>query len=56
MTTCPTCGNPAHILERPVLESTDGPVEHVRIQCDHGHCYLLPVDTLERALTRLTTP
>jgi hypothetical protein len=54
MTTCPTCGQPADILDRPVLESTDGPVEHVRIRCVNGHAYLLPTDTLARAIARLS--
>lgn len=47
LTTCPECGNAAEILDRFVLESTDGPVEHVRMQCVQRHWFLLPVGALE---------
>ena len=31
-TTCPECGAPAEVTDRSVLESTDGPIEHVRVR------------------------
>jgi len=40
---CPECGRSATVLDRRVLESTDGPVEHVRILCDGGHYFFMPV-------------
>jgi hypothetical protein len=46
LTTCPHCGSIAEVLERPVLESTDGPVEHARIRCIAGHWFLLRAASL----------
>ena len=43
---CPECDQPAEILRRFVLESTDGPLEHVRIRCLVGHGYFMPVELL----------
>jgi hypothetical protein len=39
----PGCGAPAEVLDRAVLESTDGPVEHVKLQCLARHIFLVPV-------------
>jgi hypothetical protein len=47
LTTCPECGAPAQIEQRHVLESTDGPVEHVRIRCVSRHWFFLTVAALE---------
>jgi hypothetical protein len=41
--TCPGCGEIAEVVDRFVLPSTDGPVEHVRTQCLHGHWFMAPV-------------
>jgi hypothetical protein len=41
-TTCPECGAPAEVTRRSALESTDGPVEHVKIQCVRRHWFLMP--------------
>ena len=46
MTTCPECGRPAEVEWRDVLESTDGPVEHARVTCLHGHWFFLPIAML----------
>jgi len=43
---CPECGLPAEVLERFVLESTDGPVEMVRLRCLTGSPFLMPVSGL----------
>jgi hypothetical protein len=48
-TTCPECGAIAEVLWRDVLDSTDGPIEHARIQCLTRHHFLLPVASLARA-------
>ncbi len=48
-TSCPQCGAGAAVDRRPVLESTDGPVEHVRLDCAAGHWFLLPVALLARS-------
>jgi hypothetical protein len=42
-TSCPECGAPAEVLDRDVLESTDGPVEHARVVCLYRHRFFLPV-------------
>jgi hypothetical protein len=41
LTTCPECGLIAEVLDRFVLEGTQGPVEHARIRCIAGHWFLL---------------
>jgi hypothetical protein len=46
---CPECGQPAEVLDRFVLASTDGPTEHMRLRCLAGHPLMLPVDALDRA-------
>ncbi len=47
-TTCPECRSIARVLDRFVLESTDGPVEHVRTQCVERHWFVLPASALAR--------
>lgn len=46
-TSCPECGEEARVEWRAVLESTDCPVEHVKVHCGQGHWFLLPVDMLD---------
>jgi len=43
---CPACDQPAEIINRVVLESTSGPIEHVRIRCLFGHAFFMPVRLL----------
>ncbi len=50
ITGCPVCEHPAEILRRFVLESTDGPLEHVKIRCLIGHGFLMPVELLGQDL------
>jgi hypothetical protein len=45
-TTCPECGAPAEVTDRCVLESTDGPMEHVRVVCAREHWFLMATETL----------
>jgi hypothetical protein len=45
-THCPECGAPAAILDRPVLASTGGAVEHARVCCAAGHRFLMPTESL----------
>lgn len=47
-TSCPQCGAVAEVLDRSVVESTDGPVELARIACLARHHFLLPVEHLAR--------
>jgi hypothetical protein len=54
LTTCPDCDATAEVLDRFVLESTDGPVDHARIRCVHGHWFLLSLQSLERSHRRLS--
>jgi hypothetical protein len=46
LTRCPTCDLPAEVLERFVLESTAGPMEHVAIRCVQRHVYRMPLALL----------
>jgi hypothetical protein len=43
LTSCPECAKPAEITDRHVLESTDGPVEHIQVRCVQRHHFFLPV-------------
>jgi hypothetical protein len=45
-TTCPECAAPAEIVDRHVLGGTDGPVEHVKIQCVRRHWFLMSARSL----------
>ena len=47
LTRCPACESPAEIEYRSVLESTAGPIEHVRIRCINQHWFHLPADRLD---------
>jgi hypothetical protein len=46
LTSCPDCGALAQVTERAVLDSTAGPVEHVRVVCLSRHWFLLPASSL----------
>jgi hypothetical protein len=39
---CPTCHEPAEIVDRFSLGATDGPSRHLKIRCHGGHWYTLP--------------
>jgi hypothetical protein len=53
---CPECDRSATVLDRCVLESTDGPVEHVRIRCAAGHYFFMPTaDLAPRVRVGVTT-
>lgn len=52
LTTCPECGAPAEVLERFVLDSTAGPMDHARIRCVRRHWFLLSLQSLDRAHRR----
>ena len=39
---CPQCRAPAEIVARWVFESTDGPLEHVKVVCVLGHWFAMP--------------
>jgi hypothetical protein len=43
---CPECFAPAEILDRFTLGSTDGAVEHVKVQCLRRHWFLMPASSL----------
>ena len=48
-TTCPECDAPAEIRGRWVWESTDGPIEHVRVECVRRHWFLMSAASLAAA-------
>jgi hypothetical protein len=50
--TCPECGRPAEILDRRVLQSTDGPVEHVKTHCVSGHWFFMEAAALAQPQRR----
>jgi hypothetical protein len=47
LTRCPECAAPAEVVDRHVLESTDGPIEHARVRCVDRHVFFLPVRHLQ---------
>lgn len=61
LTTCPACSAPAEISDRFALESSDGPIEHVRVRCVRRHWFAAPSallearSTLEREAGRVRT-
>lgn len=56
LVTCPDCGALAEITERLVMESTDGPIEHVRLRCVRWHWFLMPSEMLARHSPVTTSP
>ncbi len=40
------CGLPAEVQDRYAAESTDGPLESVRIRCPRGHWFNGPMESL----------
>jgi hypothetical protein len=44
--TCPECFMIADLQRGNRLESTDGPVDHVRITCVNRHWFMMPADML----------
>jgi hypothetical protein len=47
---CPDCSMIATAQWGGCQESTDGPVEHVRITCLHRHWFLMPTDMFTERL------
>jgi hypothetical protein len=39
----PACAVPAEVLDRWSWASTDGPLEHIRVQCVNRHVFTVPV-------------
>lgn len=39
---CPVCGLPADVIDRFTLDSTGGPVPHLRTRCLAGHALTYP--------------
>ena len=48
---CPACAAPAEVVERYVLESTDGPIEHATVLCSERHRYTVLVERLQTPRT-----
>lgn len=53
---CPECGVPAEIQDRAAWESTDSPIEHVRLVYARRHRFVMPVEGLTRVLARTSAP
>jgi hypothetical protein len=45
---CPQCGAPARITERFWLDSTDGPLEHLKTGCVYDHWLTPRAETVEQ--------
>jgi hypothetical protein len=43
---CPGCGAPAEIIDRFVLDSTDGPLEHLKLWCVTGRWFTVLTENL----------
>jgi hypothetical protein len=43
---CPACAAPAEVVERFVLNSTDGPIEHATVRCADRHRFTVLVERL----------
>jgi hypothetical protein len=52
---CLQCGAPAQITERFWLDSTDGPVDHVKTGCERGHWFTPTVECLHLQPAATTT-
>lgn len=42
----PACSSPAEVIDRWALESTDGPVEHLKTRCLSRHIFTVLVASL----------
>ena len=47
---CPECGAPARITERFWLNSTDGPLEHLKMGCVNNHWLTPRAETVRQDL------
>jgi hypothetical protein len=43
---CPACAAPAEVVDRFVLASTDGPIEHATVVCASRHRFTVLVERL----------
>ncbi len=48
--TCPECGAPAEVVSAGDADSTDGPVELVRVWCVERHWFMLAAASLPAAV------
>jgi hypothetical protein len=48
---CPEagCREPAEIIDRFAMDSTDGPIVHIKTRCSTGHWFTVPVGSSVRA-------
>lgn len=52
---CPECGRLAEVVDRFVLASTDGPIEHTRLRCDAGRHHLTIIYANPANANRIST-
>ncbi len=50
---CPDCGAPAEIVDRFVLDSTDGPLEHLKVWCVTGRWFTVLTGNLPAPSARV---
>ncbi len=53
---CPECGDVAEVVERFVLDSTDGPVEFAQTCCLERHRFTVEVRALRSAVVHRSEP
>jgi len=46
LVSCPQCDAPAEVTDHFSLASTDGPIDHVELQCAAGHHFKMPSEKL----------
>jgi hypothetical protein len=50
---CPSCTEPAAVVDRIKMQATDGALHHLKIRCSAGHWYTLPADRVQAYGVRL---
>jgi hypothetical protein len=53
---CPQCGAPAEVVERFWLDSTDGPVEHLKTTCVSKHWLTPRAETVDQGWPAVRAP
>lgn len=46
------CWGRDQVVDRYVFESTDGPIEHVALECTYGHRFVVAADSVKRFRAR----
>jgi hypothetical protein len=52
----PDCGAPAEVLDRILLRSTTGPIEHAKVQCARRHIFVMPTPPANVSMDPILRP